>query len=359
MKKITAFIFDLSQGGAQGVFVTVMNHFSKMGYPIEVVVQNLDSEIHVKNLEKQIKVVSLNAKSAKEALPKLIKYVKHNDITCAFVFGPELAVNLYLAKVINKKSFPIVGRCINTLSVEMKHTSSLFRKCVTNNLIKLFFNKLNLVIAQSKGMAEDLINNYHFNENKVKVINNALSTKYENELSNTNLVSKSDYILFSGRLENQKGLFMLFDAFSRVKDGISLMLIGEGSLKEELVNYAEKLGISERVKFIGFVSDAQNYYREAKCVVLSSYFEGFPNVLIESIACGTPVVSFDCPSGPNEIIVDGVNGYLVKYCDTDDLSNALTKAIATDWDYCKITETAFRYKSSEILSQYENIINLV
>lgn len=354
--KITGFIFDLSKGGAQGVFVTVMNYFCENGYNVDIVTQNLNEEVHVKDINSEIDITSLNAVGAKSALFALIDYVKNNEIECAWAFGPELCVNLYLAKILCKKKFPILGRSINTLSVEFKHTKSLFRRIVTHTLIKLFFHKIDYVVAQSINMGDDLVENYRFSESQVIVINNALSKKYEEEIRKPSQIERDNYLLYVGRLEQQKGLPMLLTAFSEMENkGEKLILLGDGGEKNRLQQMTHELKIEQRVQFESYTNQTIQYYEKAEGVILSSYFEGFPNVLIEALSCGTPIVSFDSPSGPSEIIVDGINGYLVEYCNVGKLAEAMDLALSTKWDHMKIKETSKKYTSAVLLEKYMDL----
>lgn len=356
MKDITAFIFDLSKGGAQGVFVTVMNHFAKEGYRVKVVVQNLNDAIHKGELHDSIEIHSLETNSAKDSLVKLIKYVRNNSIESSWVFGPELAVNLYIAKKITGKKFPIYARSINTLSEEFKRTNSFFRKYITHSFIRLMYRKVDAIVAQSINMGNDLVDNYNFKKNQVFVINNALSDIYDQEISNPIEELKHDYLLYAGRLEEQKGLKMLLESFSMMNNkAVKLFIVGEGSQKEELIQKAVDLGISNRVNFIGYATEMLSYYRGATATVLTSYYEGFPNVLIESIACGTPVVAFDLPSGPKEIITDD-NGLLVDYLDVGKLAEACDVAVVKNWDRDCIKASASRYSQQTILHKYSRMM---
>jgi glycosyltransferase involved in cell wall biosynthesis len=202
-------------------------------------------------------------------------------------------------------------------------------------------------------MAEDLKNNYYVKESQITVINNPLSQQYEEELEYNWEIKKENYILFIGRLEKQKGIYMLLDAFNMLKnDKIKLVIVGEGSEKNNIKKKVELLGLSNRVQFIDFTKSTIDYYRKARVTVLSSYFEGFPNVIIESLACGTPVVSYDCPSGPSEIIQNKINGYLVKYLDVNDLAKKIDKSLVRQWQTKLIKNTAMKYKCEVIMKKY-------
>ena len=121
-------------------------------------------------------------------------------------------------------------------------------------------------------------------------------------------------ILALGRLDPSKGFDLLLDAFARIAPRHptwDLAIVGEGPQRDALLDQAHALGIDERAHFPGHVGNVQDWYERADLFVLSSRFEGFPNALLEAMACGCPAVSFDCDTGPRELIDDGVNGTLV------------------------------------------------
>jgi glycosyltransferase involved in cell wall biosynthesis len=204
-----------------------------------------------------------------------------------------------------------------------------------------------------------LIEHYGFNKNKIAVINNPVDRRIENY----NHVGRSldsvsrDTILFVGRLDKQKGLHYLLKSFSKLDTSdVILKLVGKGPLKEELMVLAERLNILDRVYFEGFQSDIIPYYLSSKITVLSSVYEGFPNALIESITLGTPVVAFDCQSGPSEIIKDGENGFLAKYLDVDDLSRKIDKGLKKSWDKDEVMKTALNYNRKVIINKYIKLL---
>jgi glycosyltransferase involved in cell wall biosynthesis len=138
-------------------------------------------------------------------------------------------------------------------------------------------------------------------------------------------------ILGVGRLTHQKDFATLLRAFARVRKEVvcRLVILGEGDERARLQALAEELGVRRDVDLPGFVENPYAYMARAAIFVLSSRYEGLPNVLIEALACGVPVVSTDCPSGPREILLDGDAGVLIPVGDHDKMAQEIIHVL---WD---------------------------
>ncbi len=153
------------------------------------------------------------------------------------------------------------------------------------------------------------------------------------------------YIIAAGRLsgDNVKQFDKLIGAYANSvlpDKNIKLIILGQGVLKEPLEELVGKLGLTEKVIFKGYQENPYVYMRDALFFVLSSKFEGMPNVVLESLACGTPVVAFDCFTGPSEIIEDGLNGLLIMDQDFAALQQAMDRMVTDEALYSKCKANA-------------------
>jgi glycosyltransferase involved in cell wall biosynthesis len=136
-------------------------------------------------------------------------------------------------------------------------------------------------------------------------------------------------ILAAGKLKKQKGFETLVEAFGALRERhkARLVILGEGDLREALLEQAEQAGVSSDLALPGFVDNPFRYMARASLFVLSSRWEGLPGVLIQAMACGCPVVSTDCPSGPHEILAGGRYGELVPVDDPKALADAMERRL--------------------------------
>jgi glycosyltransferase involved in cell wall biosynthesis len=221
------------------------------------------------------------------------------------------------------------------LSFRSNYTTSLqenpsFGRGITRSILKTFYtlafktiyNRADLLVAISKGVAEDLIKNYGINSNKIKVIYNPypidqIRESAKEPLGSYEEIFKHPVLITAGRLTKPKGQWYLLRVFKALKEkhkDLKLVILGEGELKEYLVKLSEGLGLktyvwdrdklseSFDVYFLGFQKNPFKFIARSKLFVFPSLWEGFPNALVEAMACEVPVVSSDCRSGPREIL---------------------------------------------------------
>lgn len=360
-KKITFLINSLGGGGAEGVCLTLANSLIEKGWSVDLLVLHLDNATNQEKLHPKVNLINLNTKNARKSFLPILKYILKIKPNKVLVFNQQLAVLLILIKYMTFLRFKIVARNINTLSEAQKNQKSFWHKYIVHFIVKFLYNKVDKIIAQSIGMKNDLCANFGFKSKQVIVINNPLNQEIERFDTNSfKLVEKQDYILCIGRLEKQKAFHYAIKAFAKISllfPLLRLKIVGVGSLEKELRKLSEDLNITEKIDFEGFQKNVIPYYLYAKATILTSLYEGFPNVLTESIALGTPVVAFDCPSGPKEIIEDGINGYLAEYLNEEDFIEKLKKVLINNFEADSLKATINKYHQESIISKYIGLLS--
>jgi len=362
--QVTLVVDSLRGGGSQRVCVNVANGLINLGWKVDLVLLNLSQEVYRQDLSKKVNLISLNVNHARYAFIPLVKYIIFNKPKIFLVFNYELTLLLIFLKIILNFKIKILTRNSNTLSLKRKQldNKNLWSKYFVKPFIDNFYHRADHIINQCKGMKNDFIKLFPKCIYKTSIIYNPLSNKILDFIKSNDLnkIKKKNYLLCVGRLEKAKGMHYAIQAFAKISKKypkLRLKILGQGTLKEELKKDAIKYGVYDRVDFEGFQKNIIPYYVYARLTILTSLFEGFPNNIIESISLGTPVVSFDCPNGPKEIIQNSRNGYLVKFKDVKDLENKLMSAIINKFNIKEMNLSIKKFEANKISRDYEFLLN--
>lgn len=200
------------------------------------------------------------------------------------------------------------------------------RGALMKPIIRKLYPQADLIISNSKGNARDLAANFGVPPEKIKVVTNACDTEAITAAAAEPLESRYEavfarpVIITGGRLRTQKGHWHLLRIFAELKKtnpDAALVFLGEGDLGERLLGLCSDMGLkayspgraaepqSGDVFFLGFQKNPYKFFSKARLFALTSLWEGLPNVVIEALACGLPVISSDCRSGPREILAPG------------------------------------------------------
>jgi len=202
---------------------------------------------------------------------------------------------------------------------------------------RILASRVNGVIAQTRQAAEMYQQTY---KSPIRVIPNFLRSiqDYDGE--------KADQIVTVGRCDVEKGHQFLLTAFSKLNaPAWKLVLVGDGQTRADLESLAMKLRINDRVKFVGFQKEVDQFLSQSKIFAFTSLHEGFPNALLEAMATPLACVSFNCVAGPSDIIADGENGFLINVGDTEALTQRLQQLIDDEALRTRIEQNAASTKS--------------
>ena len=230
------------------------------------------------------------------------------------------------------------------------------------------FKLANRVIVQTDKSKSWLTENFSITD--AKVIPNPIvyplpSKKKGSQSPNSLILAKRKVILASGRMHKFKQFDVLIRAFSDIKDRCpewDLVILGDGEERDSLEQILFDLGLSGRVYFPGSVGNMSEWYERADLFVLSSVVEGFPNVLLEAMAYGLPCVSFDCDTGPRDMIQNGINGILVAPSEKElGLARAMEKFIKNKNFRNKIARNAItvrdKYSVNNIMQKWDQVLD--
>ena len=357
-KEITILINNLSSGGAEKVCVVLCNELVKRGYSVSLWLVKYENTALAKQLDEKVQISSLNREHVSHCIIPLVKLFVKNRPKFILIFNTELTLLAIMLKFFLYNKPKIIMRNINTLSMQL-NSPNYWRKYIVFPFVKNFIDRSNIIVAQSEGMKKDLMDHYNILEKKIRTIPNP-AVVLENQFSNRVTINKKNELVFIGRLVEQKGLHLLLEAIGiaiKSVEDMHLTIVGDGPQLESLQKLASDLNITKFVSFVGFQANVKSYIMEAKATVLTSYYEGFPNVLVESIALGTPVISFDCPSGPKDIIEPNVNGVLVPYLNVELFAQAIIDVLKGQYNFDDRTviATSERFNLKSIVDKYEQL----
>ena len=356
--KLLMTIADLSGGGAERVFSNLLFRLPRDKFDIYPVLWRpifhypCPDDLTVNILEKH------RPWHAPRVVFRLRRYI--DEIKPDVVLSALKYTNILTGEAIalSKWKPPWICKMDNAPESEIRGLYFLWAKKV--------YRRATRVVSSSRGVGKAAVEYLGLDPGRVVIIYNLLDFDQIARMVEEPLPIKraedSFIIVHAGRLHPQKNQAMLLRAFSKMRHKNSeLWILGQGKLEKSLKALAFELAITDRVKWLGFQKNPFPFFKAADCFALSSDWEGFGNVIVEAMFCGTPVVATDCPYGVNEIIENGKTGLLVPTGDIEAFSDALGSIAAESGLRKRLAESArnsvmANFNPKTILKQYESVI---
>jgi glycosyltransferase involved in cell wall biosynthesis len=330
---VAMFLPSLDGGGAERIMLNLAAGFVARGYFVDLVLASAVGEYR-DSVPCGVRLVDLRASKPLTAVPALARYLRAERPMAMLA----TIINANLAALWALRLSGVATRCVvreaSTLSVDLAEASALNRLLLPR-LVARSFRRAEAIVAPSRGVADDFVRVTGLPRESIQVIYNpvvsdALRARARQPTSHHWLQGDDvPVIVGMGRLTRAKNFATLIRAFARLRRTMParLVLLGEGEDRGDLEALCRSLGVAGDVDLPGFVANPYAVLSRARLFVLSSRWEGLPGALIEALACGTKVVSTDCPSGPREILDDGRYGQLVPVGDTRAMANAMRAAL--------------------------------
>jgi glycosyltransferase involved in cell wall biosynthesis len=336
MARICIFITTFGDGGVERMLVNLARGLSHLGTTVDFIVKQARVP-YVDKLPESVNLIEFGPAKRRQRIRQLLAYLEQNrpDILISAKGKDDLvAMHAKGQTTVPTRFFLRPGTAVSERL--RARNANWFKRWRTHRRMHWLYRQTDGVIAVSQGVAEEIIGATGVDPAKVKVVRNPNITPELYDLAAAPLEhpwfaeGEDPVLLGIGGLRLQKDFPSLLRAFARVnrERPARLMILGQGHQHDELIDLAKSLGIADRVELPGFVENPYAYLSRAALFVLSSLWEGSPNVLTESLALGIPVVATDCRSGPNEITQQGRYGRLVPVGDVEAMARAIIGTLA-------------------------------
>lgn len=363
--KICFFMHWFSDGGAEKMTILLANALSERGYEVSFLLRH-NFGIVKEDLSPSVKILDMKlpqkGRLCKNLLNVyyLIHMMRSDQAAVLFSVTAEMSQVAAAASWLCRRKMPLISVVHNALSQEV-HSFQRVREW----LFPIVNRQYDRVVAVSEAVAEDYRLVCHSSPGQVctiynPVVSGQLLKLSLQDISHEWLREDRSFrtLVQAGRLSWQKNHRLMLEALKllRKEEDYRLLILGIGELEDELKTVVQSMGLEQAVEFAGYIRNPYPYFRCSDAVVLSSRFEGLPTVLIEALACGSRVVSVDCPCGPAEILKNGEFGFLAPMDDPAGLADSVKRSMETEPDRERLRGRAMDFALDAAVDGYTALI---
>jgi glycosyltransferase involved in cell wall biosynthesis len=377
--EIAVFIHSLSGGGAQRRTVTLVNGFAERGYDVDLVVIAARGPL-LTLLDPRVRLVALTDWVDNHPLAhlprrlqlflglrRIVRYFREARPGVFMAAASHVHVPVLIAHWIARCDVPLVLRVSNHLSRSGSGGAEPKTRMFAPRLARRLYPRAAALIAVSQGVADDVHEVTGYPRTRIHALHSPILTDELRGRAEASLdhpwfrPGEPPVVLGVGRLVKQKDFPTLIRAFARVRAvrPARLLLLGRAKnskKRRRLTDLIDSLGVTADVQLAGYVDNPLAYMKRAGVLVLSSAWEGLPGVLIEALACGCPIVSTDCPSGPSEILAGGEFGRLVPIGDDVAMAAAINATLDAPPDPALLRARAEEFGADRAIGRYLDVL---
>lgn len=360
--RIALFLPNLEGGGAERALVTLANHYAKQGLIVDFLVGDAHGQ-YLAALDPAVNLINLSIRRIFFSVPRVMRYLRQHQPAALLSTIDKVNICAIAAVKLSGVKTRVIARLSTNLVSLMREPLSLQRRLMLA-LIPFFYRRADKIVSVSQGSADAYIQIAKDAPAHVEVIYNPIDfamidPKKAQPVTHAWFQDKTmPTLLAVGRLDAVKDYPMMLRAVKRVQDSLPcrLVILGTGAEHAALAALITEMGLTDRVDLAGFTDNPYAYMANADALLLSSMREGLPNVLIEGLACGCPIVSTDCESGPDEILEGGRWGALVPVGDSDAFADAIINTLRQPRDKNTLRERAAYFELSTIAARYLDVM---
>ena len=352
----------LTGGGAERVIITLLRHLDRTKFRLVLIVVDMRDAVYREDVPEDVEFFDLKYSRVRYATLRIMRLIWQTQPDVVFSTLGHLNLALAMLRPLLPNRARYIGREACIVSENLKgYTQPRLWEWAYRRL----YPRFDVMVCQSLYMRDDLIDHFGFPPRKIVVIHNPLDVERIRRLASEPNPARNEraapscdtapHLVAAGRLSHEKGFDLLIEALALCDARRPrLTLLGEGPLRAALERLARHRGVADRVRFVGFQKNPYPFFVQADAFVLSSRYEGFPNVVLEALACGTPVIATPAPGGVAEIAELAGGVLLASAVDAESLSVAIERFFGGKETTGSISLTAFHV--DRIIDQYQKLL---